>query len=269
MRISVLVPALLLSGAALASQTPQPETAAAASATRGFSSVAPAAVPFGPGERADYEVRFGPVKVGSASMYMGPMQQVRGISAWYAVFRLQARALLFGVNDVFESWIDPTTFNSLRFHQTQEEGLRDRAKRYEIYPERGVYFEMDKKPPREQRGVRDPLDDGSLLYFVRTMPLVVGRTYELDRYFRPDRNPVTIRVLRKEVVEVPAGRFNAIVVQPIIRTSGIFSENGKAQVWLSDDERRVVLQVKSTLSFGSINLFLRSYKPAASADDTR
>jgi hypothetical protein len=29
-------------------------------------------------------------------------------------------------------------------------------------------------------------------------------------------------------------------------------------VWLSDDADRVVLQMKSQLSFGSLNLFLRS-----------
>lgn len=268
-RISLLVPALLLSAAPLAAQTPRPETVAAAPAPLGFAPSAVAPVPFGPGERAEYDVRFGPVQVGSASMYMAPMQEVRGINAWHAVFTLQAKALLFGVNDVFESWTDPATFNSLRFYQTQEEGAKGRVKRYEIYPERGIFVEMDRKPPRQQRGVRDPLDDGSFLYFVRTLPLVVGRTYEFDRYFRPDRNPVTIRVLRKEVIQVPAGRFNAIVVQPIIRTSGIFSENGRAQVWLSDDDRRIVLQVKSTLSFGSINLFLRAYRPAPADSQTR
>jgi hypothetical protein len=63
-------------------------------------------------------------------------------------------------------------------------------------------------------------------------------------------------------VTVPAGTFNAIVVQPIIKTKGIFSEKGQAEVWLSDDSVRMLLQVKSKLSFGSLNLFLKSYTPA-------
>jgi hypothetical protein len=70
-------------------------------------------------------------------------------------------------------------------------------------------------------------------------------------------------VLRKETIDVPAGRFNCIVVQPVIKTPGIFSENGNAEVWLSDDSRHVLVQLKSRLSFGSINLYLRSYKPGA------
>jgi hypothetical protein len=114
----------------------------------------------------------------------------------------------------------------------------------------------------EAKSVRNPLDDGSFLYFLRTIPLVVGETYTFERYFRPDRNPVTIKVLRKERVQVPAGEFDAIVVQPVINTRGIFSENGHAEVWLSDDQNRIMLQMKSGLSFGSINLYLTSYRPA-------
>ena len=60
---------------------------------------------------------------------------------------------------------------------------------------------------------------------------------------------------------MPAGTFNAIVVQPIIKTRGIFSEKGQAEVWLSDDSSRMLLQVKSKLSFGSLNLYLKSYTP--------
>ena len=71
-----------------------------------------------------------------------------------------------------------------------------------------------------------------------------------------------IRVLRRERVSVPAGEFNAIVVQPVIKSKGIFSENGHAEVWLSDDRNRIMLQMKSGLSFGSINLYLKSYRPA-------
>jgi hypothetical protein len=89
----------------------------------------------------------------------------------------------------------------------------------------------------------------------------VGRTYEFNRYFKPGSNPVKIVVLRKERIDVPAGRFNTIVIQPIIKTRGIFSEGGRAEVWLADDASRVVVQMKSKLPFGSLNLYLTSYRP--------
>jgi hypothetical protein len=235
---------------AVAGQTAQPDAGATS-------------FPFSVGELAQYDVKFGGLKVGSASTLVKGIEDVRGMPALHTIFRLNGGTFFYRVNDVFESWVDRETFSSLRFYQTQQEGTSDRAKRYEIYPDRGTYVEMDKKPPREHAGVKDPLDDGSFLFFVRTLDLEVGHTYESQRYFRPERNPIRVRVLRKETIDVPAGRFRCVVVQPVIKTAGIFSENGNAEVWLSDDSRHVLVQLKSRLSFGSINLYLRSYKPGA------
>ncbi len=216
-------------------------------------------VPFGVGERLEYDVRFGKLKVGSGSMEVAGVQKVRGRDAWHTVFQIRGGTFFYRVDDQNESWIDMRNGNSLRFRQDLNEGRRDVQRQFEIYPERAMYTE-DGEP--EAKSVRNPLDDGSFLYFLRTIPLTVGETYTFERYFRPDRNPVTIRVLRKERIQVPAGAFDAIVVQPVINTRGIFSENGHAEVWLSDDQNRIMLQMKSGLSFGSINLYLTSYRPA-------
>jgi hypothetical protein len=216
-------------------------------------------LPFGVGERSEYDVRFGPIRVGSGSMEVVGTEQVRGLSALHTVFRVKGGTFFYKVDDRFESWIDTRTLASLRFVQDQQEGRKDREKHFEIFPDRAVFAEQGKP---EQPSVKQPLDDGSFIYFVRTVPLTVGQTYEFNRYFRPDRNPVRIRVLRRERVTVPAGTFDAIVVQPSIKAKGIFSENGQAQIWFSDDAHRVMLQMKSNLSFGSLNLFLTSYRPA-------
>jgi hypothetical protein len=229
-----------------------------------------AAVPFGVGERLTYDVKFGPVKVGSGSMEVTGIETMRGRDVWHTVFRVKGGTFFYKVNDILESWFDTKTFSSMRFVQDFEEGGKDREYRYEIYPERGVYVEEKKDGSQsEDSTVAQPLDDGSFLYFVRTIPLNVGETYDFNRYFRPDRNPVKIRVLRREKVSVPAGTFDAIVIQPIIKAKGIFSQNGQAELWLSDDGRRMMLQMKSKLSFGSLNLYLKSYTPAAATTTAR
>jgi hypothetical protein len=221
-----------------------------------------AKVPFGAGERMEYDVKFGALRVGSAHMEVVALDNLRGRAAWHTAFWVQGGNFLYRVNDVYESWMDAETLSSLRFVQNLEEGGKEIERRFEIYPERGIFIQTSKKPPKEEKSVSQPLDDGSFLYFIRTIPLVVGQTYSFDRYFRPDRNPVRIIVLRRERVKVPAGTFDAIVLQPMIKTKGIFSENGHAEIWLSDDDRRIMLQMKSKLSFGSLNLYLKSYFPS-------
>jgi len=215
----------------------------------------PVSRPFVPGERLSYDVYFGAIKVGTGSMEVRGIDTVRSRPAYHTAFRLNGGIPFYKVDDTFESWFATDDLASLRFNQDQNEGTKERQHRYEIYPERRTYDDLSDQEP-EQPSVADPLDDGSFVYFVRTVPLEIGQTYEFQRYFKPDRNPVTIRVMRRERVKVPAGTFDAIVIQPVIKTKGVFSESGHAELWISDDDKRVILQMKSQLSFGSLDLYL-------------
>jgi len=69
-------------------------------------------------------------------------------------------------------------------------------------------------------------------------------------------------VLHRETVPVPAGPFDAVVRQPIIGTKGIFSEGNQVRAWLSNDDRRVLRQLRSRLPIGSLNLYLTSANTA-------
>jgi len=215
-------------------------------------------VPFGVGERFTYDVKLGPFKAGRGSMEITGMDTVRGRDAWRAVFRVKGGILGYKADNTMESWIDTATMASLRFTQDFEQTGSDRRKHYEIFPDRSIYQEPNKP---EQPSVPDPLDDASFIYFIRTVPLEIGRTYSFDRYFRPDKNPVRIKVLRRETVKVPAGTYQTIVVQPIIKSKGIFSENSKAEIWFSEDANRIMVQLKADLPVGSLNLYLTSARP--------
>lgn len=219
-------------------------------------------VPFGVGERLDYEAKLSGIRVGNGWMEVSRMDSVRGREAWHTSFGIKGGLAFYRVNDRYESWFDTRTLASLRYHQQIDEGSYERESKFEIYPDRRVFVDAKGAEHPTSEG---PLDDGSFLYFLRTIPLEVGKEYTFERYFRVDRNPVRIRVLRRERVTVPAGTFDAVVVQPIIKTKGIFSENGRAEVWLSDDEHRIMLQMKSRFSRFSLNLFLKSFRLATRA----
>lgn len=266
-RSAVGAGALFAVGAAPASPARPAAADTAASVRQGQPAVdsarAAPAVPWGVGEQLDYDVKFGIIRAGSASLQLPDVVDVRGRPAYHAVFRISGGALFYHVDDLYESWIDTTTLASLRFWQTQLEGGKRRIKHYEIFPDREV-FQDGQKP--EERSVAEPLDDASFFYFVRTLPLRDGDVYEFNRYFKADRNPVRIRVLRREQVSVPAGKFNAVVVQPTFKTKGYFSEGGRAEVWISDDPDRVVLRLQAGLPVGSLTMQLRRRQPGHKAE---
>ena len=216
-------------------------------------------VPFSVGERLEYDVKYGFLHVGSASMEVSKLDTVRGREAWHTVFSVRGGPPGYKVNDRYESWFDTHTLSSLRYVQDINEGNYHPDRRFEIYPDQRL-FVLDSEPPEPT--VEHPLDEGSFLYFLRTISLDVGKDTSFNNYFKVERNPVRLRVLRRERIRVPAGEFNAIVVQPVIINTKIFSEGGQALVWLSDDDNRIMLQMKSKLSFGSLNLYLKSYRPA-------
>jgi hypothetical protein len=209
------------------------------------------------GEHLEYDVRFGKLRVGRGSMEIREITDVRGREAWHTVFAIRGGIPFFRVDDRLESWIDSRSFASLRLAQHTNEGRYHRERHIEFFPDRSTMLEQGDSA-REEPTVEEPLDEGALLYFVRTLPLNVGDRYSLDRYFRPDRNPVRLEVLRRERIDVPAGTFETIVVRPTISTSGIFSENGQAEVWVTDDERHLMVRMTAKLSFGTLSLSLRN-----------
>ena len=69
------------------------------------------------GERLEYDVKFGKLRVGRGSMEVRETVDVRGREAWHTVFSIRGGIPFFRVDDRLESWIDTQSFTSLRFAQ--------------------------------------------------------------------------------------------------------------------------------------------------------
>jgi hypothetical protein len=179
------------------------------------------------------------------------LDTVRGDETWHVVFTVRGRALMYSLNDSLSSWIGTRDLVSRRFIQDNEENGRQRFRRYEIFPERGLWVRNDTDTAAT---VEEPLDDASFFYFARTIPLEVGQTYDFHRYFQRDRNPVSIRVLQRQETSVPAGRFRTIVVRPVFQSRGLFAQGGEAYIWFTDDEQRIPVKIRSRLPVGTLEM---------------
>ena len=249
-RIGAAFGMLMVSAAPAASQPAQLRVLQPAAAT-----VNAATVPYAVGEELTYKASFGGIPAGTARMRVDGIEIVRGRPAYHVVFSVNGGIPFFRVHDRYESWIDVETLASLRHRQQISEGHYKRTTLYEIYPERSEY---QKEGDSVRASVSNPLDDGSFIYAVRAAGVQVGETRRDDRYFRPDKNPVVLTGLRQETVKVDAGTFATTVIRPTIRTSGIFSDEGQAQVWFTDDANRYPVQVKAKFSKFTLTLELKS-----------
>jgi hypothetical protein len=230
--------------------------------------------PFTVGERAVYDVTFGPIRVGEGHLLVEAMETLAGVPSYRVAFEIEGGPFFYKIDDRSTSWIATDPFRSMRFEQILSEGSYRRHRRYTFDHDALTYTRDDwdaealvYRPHSEERDVQIPpaaLDEIAYLFLSRMLPLEVGRTYHYDRYFEEEGNPVILDVLRRERVRVSAGRFNTVVVRPVIQTEGMFGEGGQAELYISDDERRVIVQIKTRMKVGELNMYLREYEAGGS-----
>jgi hypothetical protein len=227
-----------------------------------------APVPFGPGELASYEVDVGFAGGGKGSLSVLPIDTIHGMPTFHVRMELEGRAMLvYHMEDRFDSWMDAEMLFARRFEQKQDETGFDRHRVLDFFPDEMKWRKLE---PKDLTQIIDtgelasplPLDDISFVFYARTLPLEIGTSYSLNRYWKDEGNPVVINVLRRDTIQVPAGTFPTIVVQPIIQTSRMFGEGGEAEIHFSDDEFRRVVYLKADIPvLSSLTMKLKSFTP--------
>lgn len=233
------------------------------------------------GERAVYDVSVAlgsvraPRPLGEARLTVEARDTVDGTAAYRTSLEVEGGIpLVYRMDDRQVSWIAPDPIRSLRYEERLREGSYRRDRIYRLDQERGTYTRRDLKdgewrPVEGETDVPMPpeaLDEISFLYLVRTLSLEPGRSYSFERYFEEEGNPVELEVLRREQVRVPAGRFETVVVRPRIQAGGLFGEEGRAEVYLSDDDRRIIVKIESRMKAGRADFVLTDYSPGDAPD---
>ncbi len=221
------------------------------------------------GERMEFSVSWGRVRLGEGSIEVEAIDSIDDRETYRVAMEAWGGPPFYRVQDRQVSWIRPQPLSSVRFEQRLSEGSYKRDTRYSFDLDGMTYDRHDIvdgewRARNEETAVpilEGALDDVSFLFFARLLPLEVGQRYEFDRYFKESGNPVIIEVLRREEIRVPAGTFQTIVVRPIIQTGGAFGDGGEAELYLTDDDRRLIVRLKTSMAVGSGNLFLTGYEP--------
>jgi len=214
---------------------------------------------FGRGERLVFEISYGPINAGTAVMEVSRIVQFNGRDCYHVISTAKSNRFFssfFKVEDRVESLIDVRGIFSWKFEQHLREG-KYRADRFAEYDQRNHTVTTNKGSMEVPPYVQDVL---SALYYVRTQDLVVGQLLSVDNHSGRKLYPLEVKVHRRERVKVPAGSFDCFVVQPILKAGGLFKHKGRLWVWLTADERKMPVLMKSKMIIGSIDVKLKSYR---------
>jgi hypothetical protein len=223
-----------------------------------FAVVAPIRVPFGAGEKLVFSVQYGLVTAGEATLEVRNLAALGDRTCYRIVSDARTNdffSKFFEVRDRYESYMDTTHLYSLRYEKHVREGKfkRDDVVDFDQSAHRAVYKNRQVPiPPRTQ-------DVLSALYYVRTLPLEVGQSISLANHTDGKNYPLVVKVLRRERVKVDAGEFDCVVVEPILRGPGVFTQQGRLTVWLTDDRRRMPVLMKSKVVIGHVAAILKSH----------
>jgi len=99
-------------------------------------------------------------------------------------------------------------------------------------------------------------DTLSSFFYFRSVELKVGTSSFIDIFDCKRIWNTEVQILRREELKTSLGSFKTVVVKPILKSAGIFARTGEMHIWLTDDERRIPLMMKSKVKIGSIKATL-------------
>lgn len=209
------------------------------------------------GEKLTFDIRYGPVVAGSSTMSITKITKVKDYEAFKIVTEARSSAFFsafFKVRDRVESYVDRDGLFTWRFEKHLREG-KYHADQYVEYDQVNGWAVTNKRDSmRIPPCVQDIL---SSFYYVRTQKLEVGKSVYIDNHSGNKLYPLEIKVHKKERAKVKAGEFNCVVVEPILRETGLFKSKGRLLIWLTDDTKKIPVQMKSKILIGYITAELK------------
>jgi len=213
------------------------------------------------GEKLTFSVRYEFVKAGEATIEVRDIVEYEGRPAYRFVTEAKSTlpfSLVFEVRDRVESLLDAERLHSLRYEKDLKEGhyekheivLFDQARRVAVYP-------GGREVPLEENA----LDVLSSLFYVRMMDLEPGNSVFIENHADGKNYSLEVKILRMETVEVPAGRFECYVAEPILKAAGIFQHKGRLTVWLARHHDHIPVKMESRIVIGAIKALLIAMEP--------
>ena len=225
-----------------------------------FSSVGAAEInhPFQPGEKMHFVLKYGAIPAGEATLEVHDFDEINGVPAYHFVVTARSNSfvdIFFKVRDRIDSYADKEMQHSLYYKKDQKEGKTRRNIKVDFdwqkHESTYVNFDSDPRVISLMPRTFDPL---SIFYYSRLLDLQEMKEFE---------HPVTdgkknmmgiLRIIGEETVSVPAGTFETLVLEPDLQNvEGVFSKKQRAKIklWVTNDERRLLVQMKSKVIVGS------------------
>lgn len=217
------------------------------------------------GEKLLFDISYGFIHAGTATMEV----KEEKIMNDRPVYHIQTTARsasgfswIYKVRDVIDSYIDKEGLFSWKFDKRLREGGYKADFLVDYTPQDSIatisytrYKRGMKITKQETYQVKTPpfvLDILAAFYYTRTQDLGVGKSISITNHDNRKVYELEVKVYRKEIIETDAGRFRCLFIEPLLKGEGIFKQKGTLKIWVTDDQYKIPVQMRSEVAVGSI-----------------
>jgi len=204
------------------------------------------------GETLEYMVKVRGIPAGSQLMQIVDKRMIGGREVYHLKAKSQANkffSLFYQFEDQFESYVLKDNMYPIRFTRNIiDGGYRgnvsidiDDSKRTAKIVKNNKHHEI--KVPK---GVQDEL---SMLYFVRTKDIEVGKDYEFPAIMGTKIYNIDLVVLRTEYINTIFGKTKTFVIKSVV---------GDVTCWVTQDDNRILVKLETSTKLGKLVAELKS-----------
>jgi hypothetical protein len=189
------------------------------------------------------------------------MDQLNGKKVYHIVAdgkTLKSYEWFYKVRDKYESWIDASTMQPMKFVRNVNEGG------FKIY--NNVVFNQSIGQAVSTDGIfnvpKCVQDVVSAIYYARNINYDAykpGARIPFNMFLDDKVYNLYIRYIGKEKVVTRYGTFNTIKIAPLLIEGSIFKGGEKMLVWVSDDANHLPVRIDSPILMGSIKVDLMGF----------
>lgn len=216
-------------------------------------------------ERLEYDLTWSGIKAGTAALetrengpyiqFVSSAQSTDFVSVFYRVDDVVVTSLKKEPHKTL-----PGTPYNYRLITSEGKHKKDKEVWFDFKGKKATYMDYIDKERLEVRISDATMDALSCFYYVRYLPLQVGKSLYAEIFDGKKLYKVEVQIVKKEEIETPLGTFKTILIRPLLLTEGIFSRKGDVLIWVTDDAKRLPVLLKSKVKVGAIKATLTGVK---------
>jgi len=223
---------------------------------------------FFPGEKLKFKMKWGIFPAGEAVLEVLPIETINGVKSFHFVMQAKTNSFIdriYKYRSRIDAYADLRMTRSLKYLKRTEAGkaVKEVNVQFDWEKKEAYYFrsktKFGTKPTTKYRRRRTPLLAGSfdpLSVFYYTRLLNISQNRPIERPVTDGKKCVmaSAEIIKREFIKLNGELYDTFLVQPDLKhIEGVFSKSkdAKIYIWVTADERRIPLKIKSKVIVGS------------------